>query len=136
MNSVYNELTMVEVESVEPVTTSTVTKAKVIETKHEVEKPIDAKINRIVFFGLNFIEAILALRFIFKMLGANTNIPFTQILYGLSGALVFPFEGIFTDSRSGPYEFEPGTIIAMIIYLLIAFGLAKLVTILSQTASE
>lgn len=110
---------------------------KTTETKHEVvHQPVDAKINRLIFYGLNFIESVLALRFVFKMLGANTNVPFTQILYGLSNALVFPFEGIFSDSRSGPYEFEPGTIIAMIVYLLIAFGLAKLVTILSQTAND
>jgi len=44
---------------------------------------------------------------------------------------VAPFRGIFQSSGSGNYVLEPESLIAIAIYILIAWGLVALIRILS-----
>ena len=78
------------------------------------------------FFGL--IEIILCLRFIFRLLGANPDAGFITLLYGLSHPFVAAFNGIFNDQTVGRAGvFEASTLVAMLIYALLAWGLIALV---------
>jgi len=81
----------------------------------------------ITYFILGVLEIILALRFVFRLLGASTYNAFISFLYGLSHAFVAPFNGIFNDQALGTRSvFETSTIIAMLIYALIAWGIVSL----------
>ncbi|NOS67672.1 MAG: YggT family protein [Candidatus Peribacteraceae bacterium] len=87
---------------------------------------------QLVFFCMGVIEVLLALRFIFKLFGANPENMFARIIYWLSGILLFPFNGLFrgTPVADGTLQrFEPSTIIAMVIYALLAWGIAKWILI-------
>lgn len=86
-------------------------------------------LQRIIWFIAGFISVIVALRFIFLLLGANQGAAFTDFIYSLSGVFVAPFVGIFGEPVYGTSVFEMSSLLAIIIYLLIAWGLAKLVTI-------
>ncbi len=83
----------------------------------------------VTYFILGVLEIILALRFIFRLLGANMGNSFISLLYNLSHVFVGPFNGIFNDqtisARIGSV-FEVSTIIAMLIYALIAWGIVSL----------
>jgi hypothetical protein len=84
-------------------------------------------ITTVIYFLLGVLEVILALRFIFRLLGANQYNGFIQFLYGLSSAFVGPFNGIFNDQTIGSASvFEVSTLIAMLVYALIAWGLVSL----------
>ncbi len=84
-------------------------------------------ITRITYFILGVLEVILALRFIFRLLGANGYNGFINFLYGLSHIFVAPFNGIFNDQALGTRSvFEISTIIAMLVYALIAWGIVSL----------
>jgi uncharacterized membrane protein len=83
-------------------------------------------ITRVVYFLLGVLEVILVLRFLFKLLGANAGNGFVVFLYNLSYFFVAPFSGIFNNPTIGNNVFEITTIIAMIVYALIAWGLVSL----------
>ncbi len=87
---------------------------------------IRAWISRVVYFVLGVIEIILLLRLIFRLLGANESSDFVMFLYNLSHIFVGPFNGIFTDQALGRSVFEISTLVAMIVYALIAWGIVSL----------
>lgn len=84
----------------------------------------------VVWYILGLIEALLALRFIMKLAGANPNNGFVDLIYSISGVLVAPFQTIFGTPtvQTGAVQsvFEPATIVAAIVYLLVAWAIAKL----------
>ncbi len=83
-----------------------------------------------IYYVLGFIEVSLALRFIFMLLGANAGSGFTIFLYAISGILAAPFTNVFnpmtTTGLAARSVFDPATLVAMIIYALIAWGLVRL----------
>ena len=84
-----------------------------------------------VYFLLGVLEVILGLRFIFRLLGANEGSSFTLALYNFSHVFVGPFNGIFNDQAIGSKSvFELSTLVAMLIYALIAWGLVSLCRVL------
>lgn len=84
-------------------------------------------------FLFGALEVILALRFLFRLLGANQGNAFVMALYHLSQPFVAPFHGIFSDLVLTQNSiFEVSTLIAMAIYALIAWGLVSLVQAVLQ----
>ena len=92
-------------------------------------------LKRIIYYILGVLEALLAMRFVFKLLGANPGSNFVSYIYTISESLLVPFNAIFRSSVTTGIEtkavLEPSTIIAMIVYALIAWGFVKLITIMS-----
>jgi YGGT family len=84
-------------------------------------------ITRITYFLLGVLEILLLLRFIFRLFGANQDNGFIMFLYNLSHVFVAAFNGIFNDQTLGRNGvFEVSTLIAMIIYALLAWGIVSL----------
>jgi hypothetical protein len=67
------------------------------------------------------LEAILAFRFILKLLGASATAGFTSFIYGISQPFASPFLSVFKISKVIGSVFEWTTILAMLVYWLIAF---------------
>lgn len=85
----------------------------------------------VLYFLLGVLEVILGLRFIFRLLGANEGNSFTLALYDFSHIFVGPFNGIFNDQTIGSRSvFELSTLVAMLIYALIGWGLVSLCRVL------
>ncbi len=85
----------------------------------------------ITYFILGVLEVVLFLRFFFRLLGANGGNSFITFLYGLSHVFVGPFNGIFNDQTLGTRSvFEISTIIAMIVYALLAWGIVSLARVI------
>lgn len=88
---------------------------------------------RVIYYIVGFIIALLALRLVLLLLAANQGAPFVDFIYGLSGVFAWPFYGIFSYQPSyGQSTFEISTVVAIIVYALIAMGLAKLFTLTSN----
>jgi hypothetical protein len=84
----------------------------------------------IVSFLLGVLEVILGLRFVFRLLGANESSDFVTALYNFSHVFVAPFNGIFNDQTIGSQSvFELSTLVAMLIYALIGWGLIALIRV-------
>jgi len=89
------------------------------------------RIGRIVYFVMGFLEVLLALRFLFRVIGADPNNGFARFIYNLTGAFVGPFNGIFNDQTlSSGSVVEISTLLAMAIYALLTYGVIQLMYLL------
>lgn len=71
-------------------------------------------------------EAALGLRLGFKIAEANPGNNFVDFVYDLTAWMVKPFSGVFEDRSVNGGVFEPGTVIAMVIYFIAAVLLIAL----------
>jgi hypothetical protein len=87
----------------------------------------------VTYLVFGIIEGLLAIRFVLKLLGANPQAGFTSFIYGLTDTFMAPFRNLFptvaTGSSSGAVM-ETSVVIAIIVYALIAYVLARLIVII------
>jgi YggT family protein len=84
------------------------------------------KITRAIYLIFAVIEALLAIRFVLKALGANAEASFAQLIYAVTGPLVAPFVGVFgTPQAASGAVLEVQTLIALVIYALLAWLLVR-----------
>jgi YggT family protein len=84
---------------------------------------------QIIYFIASAIGVIILLRFILLALGANPASPFASFMYSLSGIFVAPFNALFGEPQFGSSVIEISSLIAIAVYYLIAWGIAKIVTL-------
>ena len=84
---------------------------------------------RIVYYVGGVIIALIALRFLFLLLGANRGSGFVDFIYDVSSVFVAPFVGIFGEPTFGVSYVETSSIVAIIIYALIVVGIGRLFTL-------
>lgn len=84
---------------------------------------------QIVWYLVGIIEVLLFFRLILKLFGANTGAGFTNFIYTISWPFTSPFNSVFGTSRVEGSVFEWTTILAMLVYLLVAWGIVKLLLI-------
>lgn len=85
---------------------------------------------RIVWYVVGVIIALLLLRLVLQLLGANEGNGFVDFVYALSGIFAAPFFGMFSYTPSyGVSFFEVSTLVAMVVYALLGWGVAKLFTL-------
>lgn len=86
---------------------------------------------RIVWFTAGSIIALLGLRFLLSLLGANTTNAIADIIYSVSRVFVAPFFSLFSydNFEYGVSRFELYTLVAMLFYAFLAWGVTKLLDI-------
>jgi len=89
---------------------------------------------RIVWTILGILEVLLGLRFMLKLIGANPDSGFAVFMYGLTGVFTAPFTGLVPNWVSGATVLEVTTLIAMVIYALLFWGVVRLIPILTDRA--
>lgn len=87
---------------------------------------------QIVWWVVGLIDTLIAIRFLLKMFGANTASAFVGFMYALTDPLVAPFHGIFNTAAAGRSVFEPESIVAIIIYTLIGWGIVSLIRLMAR----
>lgn len=89
----------------------------------------------LVYFLFGLLEVLLAFRLVLKLTGASLASAFVGLIYGLTGIFILPFEGIFRRGYTQGVEttsvLEPSTLVALIVYAVLAWGIVKLIRILS-----
>jgi hypothetical protein len=82
----------------------------------------------VVIFVFGSLEVMLTIRFVFKLFAAQSANMFVSLIYQFTELFVEPFTGIFRSVPSAlGHVLEIETVIAGIVYALIAFGLIKIV---------
>lgn len=86
---------------------------------------------RIIWYITGVLVVFLGLRFILTLLGANTTNSFANFIYKATHPFVSPFFSLFNyhSYTYGTSHFEVYTLIAIIVYVLIGWGITKLVTL-------
>lgn len=83
---------------------------------------------RVVWYVFGIIIALLLIRFVFALLGANQDNGLAEFIYSVTGPLVAPFTNLFNFDgiQYGVSRFEAFTLVAVAIYTLVAWGIAAL----------
>ena len=81
---------------------------------------------QIVWYILGILEALLAFRLVLKLLAASPAAGFTSFVYALSYPFVQPFLAVFRITRVEGSVFEWPTLLAMVVYWLIAIAIVRL----------
>lgn len=89
----------------------------------------------LIYLIFGVLDVLLVFRFILKLLGANPSSGFVDFIYSLSAIFIAPFTGIFNTSLANgavtTSVFEPATLVALIVYALIAWGIVSLIRVIS-----
>lgn len=90
---------------------------------------------QIVWFVLNILESLLAIRFVLKLLGANPAAGFSQFIYSVTYVFAQPFLNVFRMTRVAGSTIEWTTLLAMLIYYFIALALVRII-LMNKPVSE
>ena|SRR3989344_6650522 len=118
-------------------TTKTVTPPPV-QTDHPQKvfekKKVIFRTYQVIWYILGVIEVLLAFRVFLRMSGAYPS-GFTNLIYSLSAPFAFPFRGILKTTDEGAV-IEWSTFVAMVVYLLLAYGLVHLMQFIKPVTPE
>lgn len=84
------------------------------------------KVAQFTWLLAGLLEAVLGLRFMLKLIAANPNAPFAQLVYGFTDLFLWPFHNLTPAPAAQGMVLETSTLIAMIVYAIIAWSLVKL----------
>ncbi len=85
---------------------------------------------RVVWYLAGILLVLLGFRFVLSLLGANTTNGFASFIYSTSHPFVAPFFSLFSyNYRYGVSRFEIYTLAAMLVYMVIAWGIVSLITL-------
>lgn len=93
----------------------------------ERRRPAEAIIIDIVYFIFGAIGVVLGLRFVLRLLGANPDAGFVQLVYSIAAPFMAPFEAVFPTPQVEGAVLDWSVLLAITVYALIAWGITSLV---------
>lgn len=81
---------------------------------------------QVVWYITGILEVLLAFRFFLKLFGANPAAGFTDFIYNITHIFASPFLNVFRITSVEGSVFEWTTLLAMLVYYMIALGIIKL----------
>ena len=88
------------------------------------------RIAGVVWFILGAIVVLILLRVVLRMINANAENAFVDWVYRTSQFFVRPFLGITNDPAINGYVFEVNSLIAILIYVLVIYGILQLTRVI------
>ena len=85
----------------------------------------------VVWFVVGVVEIFIAARFLVKLFGASAHSAFVNFIYQVSSPLVAPFTGIFGDTGTRTNTFETASLVAIVVYAVIGWGIVVLIRIVT-----
>jgi uncharacterized protein YggT (Ycf19 family) len=101
----------------------------VVEQEIEPGVPAAVRASEFVYLVFAVIDILLVFRVFLKVLGANPSAGFTQFIYGLTNALLAPFHNVLPVIASGTAVFETSALLAILVYALMGYVLAWLISV-------
>ena len=124
----------------ETVTTKTNNNDQLKETASGKEATNSQRAGYLIYFLFGFLEILLIFRLLLKLTGASLSSGFVSEIYTISDIFILPFEGIFRRGFTQGVEttavLEPSTIVAILVYILVAWAIVKLIGIFSGEKQE
>jgi len=107
---------------------------KEVRTEHhesgQAQRVTTFKVTQLIWLLFGILEAAIGLRVLFKLIAVNPGNPFAAFLYNVTGLFLAPFASLIRAPAANGMVFEVSSIIAMIVYFLIAWALERIVYVL------
>ncbi|MBP7693575.1 MAG: YggT family protein, partial [Anaerolineales bacterium] len=94
------------------------------------------KATYVIWLLLGLLEALIMFRVMLKLIAANPDNPFAQLVYNLSNLFVFPFMGLTAAPAAGGAVLELSSLIAMLVYALLAWAVERIVWVIFYRPRE
>jgi len=88
------------------------------------------KVVQFIWLLFGGLEALIGIRVVLLLIGANPGNWFTAFVYQLSNLFLWPFQNIVGNPAIQNYVLEITSIIAMIVYPLIGWAITRLIWVL------
>ncbi len=88
------------------------------------------RVTQLVWLLFGILEALIALRIILKLIAANPYSVFASLVYSITDLFLWPFSGLVANPAFNGMVLELTSIIAMIVYALIAWVIVRIVWLL------
>jgi hypothetical protein len=88
------------------------------------------KVSQFIWLLFGGLEALIGIRVLLLLIGANPGNWFTAFVYQLSGVFLWPFQNIVANPTFQNYVLEITSLIAMIVYPLIGWAIVRLIWVL------
>ena len=85
------------------------------------------KVTQLIWLLLGLLEAMIALRIMLKLIGANPETTVVALIYGFTSLFLFPFTGLIGSPAAGNMVLELSSMFAMLIYGLLAWAVERVV---------
>ncbi|HCI81251.1 MAG TPA: hypothetical protein DHW02_16350 [Ktedonobacter sp.] len=110
------------------------------ETRQEEARTVRYAIDKLMDFLRWFVtvlEVLLAIRFVFKLIGADPTNLFAGFLYALTDIILSPFSTLVrSPSLHVNQAFEWSTLIAMVIYWLLFWAIIRFLRIIASPSED
>lgn len=104
---------------------------RVVEYVPEARQVIVSRVSKLLWLITAVITGIITFRFVLKLLAANPQNGFVDLIYSITDVLVAPFATIInTPAFDGGSIFDVASIFAIVVYVLLAWVLVSLFRIL------
>lgn len=115
--------------------------AVTVQSAQQPEATAFQTVEYIIYFIFGALEVLLIFRLILMMTGASLSSGFVKFIYDFSQIFVLPFNGIFPSgvadiAGSTNLVFEPSTLVALVVYAVLALGIVKLLRVVSGKKQE
>lgn len=94
-----------------------------------------AKATQLVWLVFGVIEGLIALRFVLRLIGANPQNSFANLVYSLSAVFVGPFLTLTVSPAAGKIVLEIPSLIAMAVYALVGWAIVRILRIVFAPTS-
>ena len=126
----------------EPVATETVVRREpVVEAQRRiVEDPsaegrvLVSRLSALIWLFFGIVNILIVLRLFMKLIAANPNAGFAQVIYSITDILMLPFINLVASPQVGSGILEIPAIIALIVYTLAAWIVVRLFRVLFTPA--
>ena len=92
------------------------------------------KVTQFIWLLFGALEALIGIRVILMLIGANPGNVFTMLVYQLSDLFLWPFRNIVANPGFQNHVLEITSIIAMIVYPLIGWAIVRLIWVIFYRA--
>ncbi|HZM24455.1 MAG TPA: YggT family protein [Anaerolineales bacterium] len=92
------------------------------------------KITQFIWLLFGGLEALIGIRVILKLIGANTGNWFTAFVYQLSDLFLWPFQNLIANPTFQTMTLEVTSIIGMMVYALLGWLIVRLIWVIFYRA--
>lgn len=94
-----------------------------------------SRVTQIIWIILGIVEILLGLRFVLKLIAANSQAGFAFFIYGITKLFIAPFEFLVGTPTAGDSVLEVTTLIGMGVYALFVWVVVRIIQVAANRPS-
>ena len=92
------------------------------------------RITQIIWLATGVLESLIAIRVLLKLMAANPSAGFAAFIYNMTAVFLAPFFGLTATPSANGSVLELSSLIAMLVYALLAWGIVRVLWIVFEKA--